>query len=445
MAAIKLKTAEIQLLSAIPLQAKPVVVSINDALSDPGRFLQFVRAICAAPIMVFDATGYEPGVMLFLGIRAVVRRGITLTVTTNYPQRGDLKKLPFNIQEIKLIDLSTQQYGINDPKNPLKWLGDAVIKGLSQLQRDFSYMDLPPYNAVRCPAPLDVTGEPQNNDNSLMLCSFDESYINTNWFHVSNSIAIVTAPRGLERMLDIASPRLVGLALYESIRWTSCCIIDWTQWSPNVFFEFGVRLACSDIGPVCFIEDNKNKPVDPAAPKHQMQLMTLFDPTKYTLQNGIEPFTAAFERYDKTLTDQYIPASLDTLGHNTIYQEILNVYYWQQEAVSGSPHLDLIKSIQTQFGKDAQRLGNSRILYAANTSYARELRTSVQERYIAAWYYLKNRYTLEEIKASEDKRATLEELGKNCLQWLKNIPEYARIAGEISDLTDILIQARPQK
>ena len=55
-------------------------------------------------------------------------------------------------------------------------------------------------------------------------------------------------------MLDLRSPRLVGQALYEQVRWSSWCLVDLTEWRPNVFFELGVRLACSERDPMCIIQ-----------------------------------------------------------------------------------------------------------------------------------------------------------------------------------------------
>ena len=56
------------------------------------------------------------------------------------------------------------------------------------------------------------------------------------------------------RTLDLQSPRLVGQALYEQVRWSSWCVVDWTEWRPNVFFELGVRLACSERDPLSIIQ-----------------------------------------------------------------------------------------------------------------------------------------------------------------------------------------------
>jgi hypothetical protein len=46
---------------------------------------------------------------------------------------------------------------------------------------------------------------------------------------------------------------LVGERLYELIRHAESCLVDWTDWSPNVFFEMGVRLAVAPIPPICVL------------------------------------------------------------------------------------------------------------------------------------------------------------------------------------------------
>jgi hypothetical protein len=78
-------------------------VRVNEALDTPVRWLQFVQALCAAPLMIADVTGFEPGVMLALGVRAVVRRGVTVASTSKSLDDLEFATLPFNIQETKLI------------------------------------------------------------------------------------------------------------------------------------------------------------------------------------------------------------------------------------------------------------------------------------------------------------------------------------------------------
>ena len=87
----------------------------------------------------------------------------------------------------------------------------------------------------------------------LVLCSFNEKY-SAHWPKVLDALAKHYPKKRIVRMRDIVSPRLVGQALYEHIRWTTTCVVDWTHWRANVFFELGVRLASSKIEPVCLLE-----------------------------------------------------------------------------------------------------------------------------------------------------------------------------------------------
>ena len=88
-------------------------VVITEALETPARWLQFVQAMCVAPIMIVDVTGFQPAVMLALGVRSVVRRGVTVTTTANLVDEAQLSRLPFDIQETKLV--STALPGATTP------------------------------------------------------------------------------------------------------------------------------------------------------------------------------------------------------------------------------------------------------------------------------------------------------------------------------------------
>jgi len=453
-AAIKSRTEDIERTGRKPLEDEPRIVSVSDALASPERLFQFTEAICAAPVMVFDVTNFEPAVMMFLGIRAVVRRGVTLTTTAEIPDESFLSDLPFNIQETKLIPLSGE-HEITSPRYSVNWIGDAIVKGLTQLQSHPNYLDLPAYNAVRCPEPKDFAGKPLAKDKVLMLCSFHKDY-KAHWRYISDKITLKAAPKTLERMLDIASPRLVGLALYESIRWTPCCIIDWTHWRANVFFELGVRLACSDIGPICLIEKTDELPrlegessgetITGAGLERDMspllsqrnQLIKLLAPIDYKLRGPIEPFDRAFKRYDAIINNQDVPIDDSVIAHNAIYHAIVKSFYWEQEPISKFPHEELSANVQAQVGKDPQKQGRSQVLFSSNPEFAKELRRNVQERWIAAWFYLKGRYSMEEFRSNADLRLQLTTLGEEAAQWLSKTPDYKRIYEDIIEVIDEL-------
>src|SRR5439155_23000813 len=121
----------------------------------------------------------------------------------------------------------------------------------------------------------DLPMEQSTREAVLVLCSFHKKY-RAHWGKLSDGLARHYPTKRTLRMRDIASPRLVGQALYEHIRWTTTCVVDWTHWRANVFFELGVRLACSKINPECLLEAS-----DVTLPKleQKKKLSFLFDPT----------------------------------------------------------------------------------------------------------------------------------------------------------------------
>jgi hypothetical protein len=430
-------------------------VSVNDVLpvpgdddeswSEPERLLQFLRPVCAAPIMIVDVSGFQPAVMLILGIRAVVRRGVTIIVTSETFDETLLSKLPFNIQETKLI---FSGYEISNPQHPRKMVGTCIEEGLQQLKGHMNYLDLPVYDAVRCPKPGQGPEGPPIEDTVFMLCSFQPRY-KANWKYVADEI--VAKKPDLVRMSDIASPQLVGQALYEHIRWMPCCIVDWTHWRPNVFFECGVRLACSDIGPVHLIEEGElesNEEADPW-PLQRKQLIALLRPTPYRLkEKGSESIRSALDRYDAILNEGVDVAEPGIPAHNASYQMIVDAFDWTQEHIIRPPHEELRASAEAQLGPDPQKTGTSPILFSSNRQFARELRKNVQERWIAAWYYLRYRHThrketdeeLVEFRTNKQLREEILSLSEIVLQSLKGSRDAAheRVREEISELIDEL-------
>ena len=90
-----------------------IAIRVTDALDLPwNSWRQFVEALCAAPFMIADVTDFEPGVMLALGVRGAVRRGVTIASTAKrLDEAGQLSSLPFNIQETKLISRNNTDIG----------------------------------------------------------------------------------------------------------------------------------------------------------------------------------------------------------------------------------------------------------------------------------------------------------------------------------------------
>jgi len=421
--------------AGLSLHNQPVMKKVTEALESRERWFQFLSAVCAAPVMIADVTGFEPAVMLLLGVRAVVRRGVTIMSTGERLSDTHLSQLPFNIQESKLV-----YHGFSsdskDP-NPLDVISEAMRDGLRELKSHPRYLDLPVYDAVRCapperPASVPAAGQPgpeahqTGSDSVVVLCPFNPAY-QPHWTQVWDRIHLKYPNKRIVRIRDVASPRLVGQTLYEQIRWAETCIVDWTYWRPNVFFELGVRLACSEIGPVCLLDEQD--PEDPASgnPAESPQLTQkgslkeLFRPTEYRLaQTAPERVAAgralddAIKAHDEIRNKQPRPVPPSALAHDATYKLIVKEFDWSQERMNFRPDELLRFSIESDVGKDPEKGGTPRVLFSSNFSFQQQLQNSVQERWIAAWYYLLHRRERE--LTNHDLRKELSALGETALQ-----------------------------
>lgn len=406
-------------------ELQSVKVGIADAMRSPAHWLCLVRALCLAPIAVFDATDFEPAVMLALGVRAVVRRGVTITSTARTLSAEALGQLPFNIKETKLVHHG-DAYDLGDERHPHKAIAAAIKKGWQESRTQPRYLDLPAYDGVRCAYPASSHDDIGAVERILMLCPFSEGYAR-NWRALSYALAQHYARRRPARMLDLASPRLVGQALYEGIRWSRTCVIDWTGWRANVFFEFGARLACAPVGPVCLIDaaDPAAGVADPLPQKRR--LLEMWRPTVYRISPDDNPrvtaenrraLEAAFDVHDAIAADRAPAVPLTALPHDATYRTCRESFEWAQEGITIEPHELLRHSVVDPFGPDPQQAGVQPILYAAdNASFSAALEFSIRERWVAAWYYLANRYPQEQWAADPELRKKVRDLANDVLQF----------------------------
>ena len=64
-----------------------------------------IEALAKAKFVVADVTDLEPGVMVLLGIRSVLRRGVTISVSSGSAASVESAK-PFNVRETRVLSSS---------------------------------------------------------------------------------------------------------------------------------------------------------------------------------------------------------------------------------------------------------------------------------------------------------------------------------------------------
>jgi hypothetical protein len=129
-----------------------------------------------------------------------------------------------------------------------------------------------------------------------------------------------------------------------------------------------------------------------------------------------------------------------SLSHDATYRLITNEFDSRQERVNLRPDQLLRSSAESDVGRDPQRPGTSPVLFSSNFSFAQQLRRSVQERWIAAWYYLLHRYE-REFETNAGLREELKALGEGVLQAISrdsDDPFLQQLRGEVVDKIDEL-------
>src|SRR5215204_1309795 len=195
--------------------------------------------------------------MILLFIRSSVRRVVTVVTTNLKLDSAEWSKLPFNLKELYPLSLLSEIKNPTSLEHPFQVVGRTIAKALTNYHALPFYQDVPAYEAVR----RFDTAPKEEAQLILWLCSFHEHYERYANYIQSGYIEAYGLDRNerdeykylLERITEIVSPQLVTQRLYSAIRRTSLCLVDWTFWSPNVFFEFGVRLAVNNFGPICLL------------------------------------------------------------------------------------------------------------------------------------------------------------------------------------------------
>jgi hypothetical protein len=420
------------------LQKEPIEIPVLEAVRSTESWAATVDALARADYLIADVTSFQPAVMLLLGIRSVLRRGVTVCVTEGELAAHALN-LPFNVQETRVLSFNDDDF-YDD-------LHRDIAEGAASLTRDADYLDLPPYKAVRAPRP--ETWAENDAKSLLVLCPFRQDYP---WRKLYPIIRAYTGNMRPVRSLDLRGPRLVGQALYEEIRWATRCLIDWTWWRPSVFFELGVRLACSEHDPLCIIQQTDlretHNPSTDSSPGGLAQydlLRQLIDPVVYEPARPREALKTALESWSNRQPRGSGAAPSDRVLPSAATFEVAKASFrWQQDPMLSPPHIELRQAAEQILSRDQERRPERLVLFADNDQFDSELQAAVRERWIAAWLYLKHLSSAEDTRA-DDIRAEFITVGRLLGHVLSssNDPRHVRLRREIREFLRAQRTPRP--
>jgi hypothetical protein len=384
------------------LDVDPVGIAAVEAFSSDDQLVQVLRALCRFPIAIFDVTDFEPMVMLLLGFRSVVRRGVTICSHGGNYRLGDDLEFPFNFREVSFAAHSQAQI---DPAVP-KLLRDRVLAGVREIKdRPGSYLDLPGFDAVRrVPAAIE-----RAKPTIFVLCPFGKSYVEKTWPTLESALKD-TFDADLEdefevvRMMHIASPRLVTQTLYEQIRRSSICVVDLSLWRPNVLLELGVRLAISPDGADCIIEGSSSTLSEPQRLLVERLKPVFYGQDGHGKERGLDPFHEIAQRHVQ-------PSTVPTPWFSAISRWIDPLV----EIPEVRPDEELRVAAWAVEPEESTMVGQSRLLYPSELLQRRASQAALDRR-IGAWLYLDGCYELDQIAREKYLAAQYTQLAALVLQ-----------------------------
>jgi len=435
--------------SGRPVRTTPEVIKAEAALETSAAYERTIRALCDADIAVFDVSGFESIVMLFLGVRAAVRRGVTVTITQDDPR---LKASPFNLAALNPIWL--------DDETDVAGITNALVEGFSTLEaRADYYLDLPVYDAVRRLGKDFRPLEP--SEQILILRWFDHQYSKLVHQLIETPLQKFKQPDRTMQIvttLDSSSPQLVDQRLYAAIRRTDVCVADWTGWRPNVFFEIGVRLAVNEIDPV-FIYCKARPPGWndqtsgwPDEPVGSQRLKEFFDPVTFDFSD-----TAELHKFIARISEaRREPANRGTsvedrgrdparredakLSPGRTYKIVVETIDRRNEPGGKSIFDFLLTEAEMLAGPAGPEEGGVPVLYSG--LLAEQVRRLAAEYLITLWYAEDGRYqltksiadgTLKSDAESRDRLQRLLRVGQQLRGRFRNVPpsEFRRERDDI--------------
>ena len=403
-----------------------IVLTVQQAFQSRETLEAAIELLCKCEVAVFDLTDFDCAALFLLGVRSVARRGVTLASVGGGYVVGAEIAVPFNVQLVNLSAHSKAQLERGEGSRPFELIGNKLQNGFREMADLPHYLDLPAYDAVRRLGVQSASYRPiPYTEKALVLCPFGPEYTENNWNlylgvdlrdvlreHARRAEPPEDANPRVERLLDVRTPRLVSEMLFNAIRLTDLCIVDWTYLRPNVIFEAGVRLATNALGAVHIIDEAT---FESQRPPHIDGLLSLFEPIRYRCEPGGVPYDKIIRRFED---------SIRAYGQGE-YDFVFRAVGASIHVQSQTPALPLVDALLRDANvlqsDDEESTGLSPVLYhEVNKELVVAAREAAAERRFAAWLYLSQRFDPKDV--ASDKRL-LEQFGllkSQVRRWARN-------------------------
>ncbi|HYV49819.1 MAG TPA: caspase family protein [Myxococcaceae bacterium] len=383
---------------------------VMEAFRTQEAFDDAIWAVAQADLAFFDVSSFEPGVLLLMGVRAAVRRGVTVLSHGMEWTEDKPLKVPFNLQDLQVASHSRPP--VHNPEDLIaERLVERVERGFEACAHLLRYLDLPAYDGLRDLGPGARSAETiPPNKLVLMLCPYQGEYDDSRQF-VKNGIRAALREKNVEapnvlRLIDIASPQLVSQLLYQYLRRASACVVDWSGLNPSVFLELGIRLAVSPRGAAQIIDERFSVGDPPGQGLQQVGLMReRLRPSSYTLRGPGQVF------------DDVVASLMSRDPYADKEPEYGRVYRLVSDAIDPitpkyiSTHEELQAIADSLHAAEQEQLGSNQSVHDG-PHLKRDRERAALERRLAAWLYLEHRLQAGSRTEDDPLRVLHQKLGR---------------------------------
>jgi hypothetical protein len=411
------------------------VFSVLDAFASGQALDTAVRAIAEADLVVFDVTGFEPAVMLLVGVRSTCRRWLTVCSHGAGWKEGQPLELPFNLQDLN-INSHTPRESLVGSDPVVERFVNRVETGFIEASKQPYYLDLPAYDALRqLGSHYAASSTIDPSERILVLCAYADRLF-SNWQFISSRLKQALWQRkkykpAIERIIDYGTPQLIRQSVYEQIRRTAACVVDWSEFSASVFLELGARLAVSEWGAIQVIDDRYLPGGERASKLAQVDRMRrLLGPMPYKYR---AESSSAFEQIVDVLLERN-PSLDGEADYNGIHRSLLAIIGTAQ-AAQPSVVEELKRRADSLHHPQQGRVGAPQILFHGSRLAKQDSERAALERRIAAWLYLEHRVGFAKLKDDEESLKAYRELGRSAIDALYDLgdDESLELASIIED------------